>query len=108
MIKERFLSQEFFFQFIGVVAALSLFERITPLVKSERLVELLPIFQCFAECEAEMDSVGRIHFGGRFLRSHLLNLFLGKSIGFEVGEAPVSVTIIRLASIRSLVRGDRV
>src|ERR1700722_15912790 len=89
------------------VATFRLLERIAALVITEGCAVLPIILERLAEREAKMEAVGELGIGRRLCGAHAFDLIIRETIGLEVGEAPIGISIAWADDSRSPVRLDR-
>src|SRR5262249_3887293 len=89
------------------ISAFRTLERVTTLVELPRFRVLSSIFVCSAQREAEMIAINAVNGRRSFLGEHVRDLFVGKAISLEIGEAPVGVAEAGSQRCRASVGFDR-
>ena len=66
--------------------------RVATLVELERFFVFLAVLQCFPQRKRQVRLVIRVATLGRYLFTHVLDVFIAEAEGFQVGQAPVGFT----------------
>ena len=82
-----------------VIADFFTFQTVSSLIIGEGVFILSAVLQRFAQCETEVIAIRKLRLWRGLTLAHRCNLFGIKSIGFEVGKAPIGIAKIGLDAI---------